>query len=63
MSRPPILRNFVSEIDKFLQQFDKDHPELSKAQQKEVNKYRRIYRLRDTSERSKPAVNKLWEGF
>jgi hypothetical protein len=63
MSRPPILRNFVSEVDQFLQRFDKEHPELSKSQQKEVTKYRRIYRLRDTAERATLPVNKLWEGF
>jgi hypothetical protein len=64
MSRPPILKNFVREVDLFLQRFDKEHPELSKAQQKEVAKYRRISRLRDTSDRPVTEdANKLWEGF
>ena len=62
MSRQPVLKNFVSEIDQFLQEFDKQHPQLSKAQQFERAKYKRIYRLRDSSERptQKP---KLWQGF
>lgn len=42
-----ILRNFVSEIDQFINAFDKEHPELSKSQQKEIEKYNRIFFLRD----------------
>ncbi len=62
MSKPPILRNFVSEIDLFLNEYDQQHPRLSKAQQKEQAEYRRIYRLRDTSDRADENT-KLWEGF
>jgi hypothetical protein len=62
MSRQPVLKNFVSEIDQFLQEFDKQHPVLSPAQVQEQTKYRRIYRLRDTSVRPTKTV-KLWEGF
>lgn len=42
---------FVSEIDQFLQEFDKEHPELSKSQQKEKAKYKKVYYLRDTADR------------
>lgn len=65
MSHQPIDKNFVSELDQFLESFDKKHPTLSESQQKERNKYLRIYRLRDTSspaETETPAT-KLWEGF
>jgi hypothetical protein len=41
-----IDRQFVSKIDRALEEFNHSHP-LSKAQQEEVDKYRRIYRLRD----------------
>lgn len=41
-----IDRQFVSTIDQALEEFNQSHP-LSKAQQEEVDKYRRIYRLRD----------------
>jgi hypothetical protein len=51
MSKQPILTSFVSEIDQFLQAFDKQHPTLSKTQQKEADKYRRIYFLRDVADR------------
>jgi hypothetical protein len=57
-----ILRDFVSEVDQFLQDFDKQHTTLSKSQQKEVEKYQRIYFLRDHEE-SLEKQNDLWEGF
>jgi hypothetical protein len=63
MSRQPIDKHFVSEIDQMLQGFDKNHPVLSQSQKIEVNKYLRIYRLRDTSERQAPTTRKIWEGF
>lgn len=42
-----ILRKFVSEIDKLIQHFDKEHPELSKSQRKEIAKHDRVQFLRD----------------
>lgn len=64
MSHKPLARNFVSELDQFLEAFDKKHPILTESQQKERSKYIRIYRLRDTALRA-PAklVKKIWEGF
>lgn len=47
MSKNKILRHYVSSLDQFLHQFDKEHPELSTSQKKEVAKYTRIYELRD----------------
>ena len=34
MNQYPKLTNYVSEIDQFLQQFDKEHPGLSLSQEK-----------------------------
>ena len=62
MSQQPILKYFVSEIDKFLQNFDQQHPEQSLSQHKEIEKYRRIYYLRDVSDRTNE-IGKIWEGF
>jgi hypothetical protein len=64
VSRNPILRNYVSDLDQFLQEFDQRHPVLTQTQQHEVTKYRRIYRLREEND-NKPtlAASKLWEGF
>ena len=39
--------HYVSEIDQFMQEFDKKHPEPSKSQQREIEKHQRIFRLRD----------------
>lgn len=62
MSKKPKLTHYVSEIDQFLQSFDKSHPELSLSQQKEQEKYRIIYFLRDIV--SKPeTIKKLWNSF
>jgi hypothetical protein len=64
VSSNPILRNYVSELDEFLQEFKQAHPQLSQTQQQEVTKYHRIYRLRDEHDtKPAPAVTKLWEGF
>jgi hypothetical protein len=42
---------YVSEIDQFLQEFDKQHPELSASQRKEKLKYARLNQLRDNKNR------------
>jgi hypothetical protein len=63
VSRAPKLTNYVSEIDQFLQEFDKQHPELTKSQQKEDKKYKRIHHLRDHTERTTEDNTQLWEGF
>ncbi len=54
--------SYVSEIDKFLAEFDRSHPELSKSQQKEIAKHERIYRLRDDPTYTEPTTT-LWEEF
>lgn len=50
-----ILRDFVSDIDKLIEDFDKKNPKLSKSQQKEIQKYDRIYFLRDNEDRPNSA--------
>jgi hypothetical protein len=56
------LDYFSSPLDLFLEEFDATHPKLSASQRKEVNKYARIYKLRDDP---KPLEHKdsLWENF
>lgn len=61
MNKDKIQTNYVSPLDKFMEQFDHDHPELSKSQLKEREKYARIYYLRDVADRNED--NKLPEGF
>lgn len=62
MSKSPILKAYISEIDLFIEQFDKEHPKLSYSQQKERDKYLKIYTLRDNSDRQ-INTQSLWEGF
>ncbi|HSW69163.1 MAG TPA: CBU_0585 family protein [Gammaproteobacteria bacterium] len=54
--------NYVSDIDCFLQDYDKKHPELSKSQQKEIAKLKRIYRLRD-DKNAGDLSSELWDEF
>lgn len=40
-------RDFVSNIDKFLTDFDKRHPEKSTSQEKEIEQYQALMTKRD----------------
>ena len=40
-------KHYVSETDKFLQEFDKRHPIKSDTQVKEIAKHEPIFKLRD----------------
>ena len=62
MSKNKVLRQYVSPIDQFLNQFDKEHAGLSESQKKEIAKFRRIYRLRDDAVRVDKKTE-LPEGF
>ncbi len=41
---------FVSELDQFLQTFDREHPTKSRSQQAEIDKHQRIAERRDDPE-------------
>lgn len=41
-----IYKNYVSEIDKFINEFDKTHPK-SESQLAEIQKHQRVFALRD----------------
>jgi hypothetical protein len=56
------LDYYTSPLDEFLANFDKSHPKLSASQRKELEKYKRIYALRDRPQEVK--VDKpLWDKF
>jgi nitrate/nitrite-specific signal transduction histidine kinase len=40
------IKNYISNIDIFLQEFDKKHPK-SESQLAEIQKYQRVFALRD----------------
>ena len=62
MTSNKIQSNYVSEIDQFMQAFDKEHPDKSLSQKHEIAKSERVDRLRD--EKDQPdAPKKIWEGF
>ncbi len=62
MSANKKLSGYVSEIDSFLQEYDKKHPELSQSQRKEIAKLKRIYRLRDDATASEKSSTG-WDQF
>lgn len=61
MSAKKIDREYVSDIDKFLREFDKTHP-LSASQQKEITKNGKIAHLRDDPKAPHRSEN-IWEKF
>ncbi len=55
-------KNYVSPIDIKLAEFDAINPR-SASQQAEINKYKRINRLRDKKSPPKHENHKIWEDF
>ncbi len=62
MAKNPIEKAYESEIDQFLHATDQKNPTLSLSQQKEKEKYARIYYLRDVADRPE-ATQSLWDEF
>lgn len=54
---------YVSPLDKFLNEYGRSHKELSSSQRKEVDKYKRIYNLRDNPEASEKKKGNFWNNF
>lgn len=52
---------FISEIDRFINEFNKKSPKKSRSQQQEINKFKRIFYLRDHV--VKENENKIWQEF
>lgn len=55
------LSYYESELDQFLAEYDHKHPKPSAAQRQEIDKYRRIYALRDGQQAAEKTD--LWEKF
>ncbi len=47
------MPEYTSELDQFLANFDRRHPQLSTSQEKEKTIFRRIFKLRDAPMRDK----------
>lgn len=56
---------YVSDIDQFLKTYNKEHPEQSASQQKEIAEYERINQLRDhVKPKSEQTVTeRIWKNF
>lgn len=57
------LNFYVSKLDQFLTEFDKKHPNLSASQRKEMEKFERIYKLRDDAKASDVKPDTFWKNF
>ena len=60
--KQPVLKGYVSEIDRFLQEFDQNPDASSASRRFEEAKAQRISRLRDGVEVKESPLN-IWEGF
>ncbi len=60
--RRDLLSLYKSDADKFLAEFDKQHPKKSKSQLHEIAKAKHIAELRDEPH-PKDKDSKIWEGF
>lgn len=56
------LTYYTSQLDEFLENYDKEHPKLSVSQRKEIDKYKRVYALRDNPHQHSPN-EQLWDKF
>lgn len=63
MAKQRIDTSFVSELDKFIEQFDLEHPEKSESQIADIKKSDRVAQLRDHVISSTTAEQKIWEEF
>lgn len=61
MEKKIIREGYISELDLFMQQFDKDHPDFGASRLKEIEKHKKIAAKRDgIVGKSKPLI---WEKF
>jgi hypothetical protein len=56
------LGYYSSNLDEFLADFDRTHHKMSASQRKEIEKYRRVFALRDHALNT-PMTEIFWEKF
>lgn len=56
------LTYYTSKLSEFLAEYIKNNPKLSASQRKEIDKYKRIYSLRDNPQQP-AAQNDIWDKF
>lgn len=60
--KQPMLKGYVSEVDRFLQEFDQKPEASSVSRRLEEAKYQKICKLRDNVQSSEPS-KVIWEDF
>ncbi len=60
-TKEPINRHYVSELDRFLEAFDKKPEASSASRRAEEKKYARVFQLRDHADME--PTSKLWGKF
>lgn len=60
--KQPLFKDYVSELDRFLQEFDKKPEASSISRRAEEAKYEQIDLQRDRTDIKTPAVVQLWDG-
>ena len=60
-TKEPINRHYVSELDRFLEAFDKRPGATSASRRAEEKKYAKVFLLRDKAD-AEP-TQKIWENF
>ena len=61
MHKDKLAKDYVSDIDRFIVEFDENNPK-SVSQQQEINKHKRIFLLRDDPNAPR-AQSEIWEDF
>lgn len=56
-----IDKSYVSPLDEFMAEYDKQHPKKSVSQEKEIKKAARVARLRDMVDGVDVTHRELWE--
>jgi hypothetical protein len=51
-----INKKFISEVDRFLIQFDQQNPKKSQSQQSEISEYQTLFQHRDFADKAKPPI-------
>jgi len=57
------LSYYTSELDEFLNEYDKTHLKLSASQQEEIEKYATVFLLRDHPNPSPLIKDTFWDTF
>lgn len=59
--RDPIIKDHVSDLDRFLQAYDKKPEASSASRRAEENKHKAIETVRNNAEAQKETLSAIWE--